>query len=430
MVKTVRGTSDILSYDVDTWQALELVSRNLLEAYDYREIRTPIFEQAGLFQKSVGESTDIVSKEMYVFSDKKGRELALRPEGTVSIVRSFIEHNMHTQPFPVKLYYIGPFFRYERPQSGRTRQFHQIGAEAIGIEDVRLDAEIIDIAMQIPSKIGIKNLKVMLNSIGCEECRPKYVERLLGHLKNRIKELCADCNRRYSTNPLRILDCKKSECIQQVKAGPTITENLCAKCKNKLGTVEEHISSLGIDYQIQPYLVRGLDYYTGVIFEIIHSQLGAQNVVAAGGRYDNLIEQMGGKATPAVGFAAGVERMIMLLAHRNFQSNNSVYLAYLDFPMDKKVFTFLSALRRNGIHTTTTYQEKTLKNQLKTAAKSNCRFSLILGANELSRGTVILRDMKTSTQEEIKLDNAVSIIKGKVNFQIVAQSSEYDTIKK
>ena len=173
MVKTVRGTSDILPQDVDTWQALELVSRNLLEAYDYREIRTPIFEQAGLFQKSVGESTDIVSKEMYIFSDKKGRELALRPEGTASIVRSFIEHNMHTQTLPVKLYYIGPFFRYERPQAGRTRQFHQIGAEAIGIEDVRLDAEIIDIATQIPSKMGIKNLKVMLNSIGCGECRPR-----------------------------------------------------------------------------------------------------------------------------------------------------------------------------------------------------------------------------------------------------------------
>ncbi|MDO9463704.1 MAG: histidine--tRNA ligase [bacterium] len=414
MVKTVRGTSDILPSDVGTWQALELVSRNLLEAYDYREIRTPIFEQAGLFQKSVGESTDIVSKEMYVFSDKKGRELALRPEGTASIVRSFVEHNMYTQPFPVKLYYIGPFFRYERPQSGRTRQFHQIGAEAIGIEDVRLDAEIIDIAIQIPSKMGIKNLKVMLNSIGCGECRSKYVKHLLAHLENRIKNLCMDCKRRYSTNPLRILDCKKPECIQHVKEGPTITENLCAKCRNKLETVEKHINCLGIDYQIQPYLVRGLDYYTGVIFEIIHSQLGAQNVVAAGGRYDNLVEQMGGKSTPAVGFAAGIERMIMLLAHRNFQSSNSVYLVYLDFPMDERVFAFLAALRQNGIHTKTTYQEKTLKNQLKTAAKSNCKFSLILGTNELSKGTVILRDMKTSTQEEIRLDNAVSIIKGKL----------------
>ena len=414
VVKTVRGTSDVLPDNVDTWQALELVSRNLLEAYDYREIRTPIFEQAGLFQKSVGESTDIISKEMYVFSDKKGRELALRPEGTASIVRSFIEHNMHTQPFPVKLYYIGPFFRYERPQSGRTRQFHQIGAEAIGIEDVRLDAEIIDIATQIPSKMGIKNLKVMLNSIGCKECRSKYVERLLGHLKSRIKKLCADCNRRYSANPLRILDCKKSECIQNVEDGPTITENLCDKCRNKLETVEKHINCLGIDYQIQPYLVRGLDYYTGVIFEIIHSQLGAQNVVAAGGRYDNLIELMGGRPTPAVGFAAGIERMIMLLADRNFQSSNSVYLAYLDFPMDERVFKFLAALRQNGIHTKTTYQKNPLKNQLRTAAKSNCKFSLILGTNELSKGTVILRDMKTSTQEEINLDNAVSIIKEKV----------------
>ncbi|MFH1905288.1 MAG: histidine--tRNA ligase [bacterium] len=414
MVKTVRGTSDIVPHDVDTWQALELVSRNLLEAYDYREIRTPIFEQARLFQKSVGESTDIVSKEMYVFSDKKGRELALRPEGTASIVRSFIEHNMHTQTLPVKLYYMGPFFRYERPQSGRTRQFHQIGAEAIGVEDAGLNAEIIDIAVQIPSKMGIKNLKVMLNSIGCKECRPKYVKHLLGHFRNRIKNLCMDCKRRYSTNPLRILDCKKPECIQYVKDGPTITENLCAKCRNKLETVEKHINCLGIDYQIQPYLVRGLDYYTGVIFEIIHSQLGAQNVVAAGGRYDNLVEQMGGKSTPAVGFAAGIERMIMLLTHRNFQSNNSVYLAYLDFPMNEKVFAFLAALRQNGIHAKTTYQKKTLKNQLRTAAKSNCKFSLILGANELSKGTVILRDMKTSTQEEIKLDNAVSIIKKKL----------------
>jgi len=411
IIKTVRGTSDILPQDVDIWQALEVVSRNLLETYDYREIRTPIFEQAGLFQKSVGESTDIVSKEMYLFADKKGRELALRPEGTASIVRSFIEHNMHTQSLPMKLYYMGPFFRYERPQSGRTRQFHQIGAEAIGIEDVTLDAEIIDIAMQIPSKMGIKDMKVMLNSIGCEECRPKYVKRLLGHLKDRIKNLCVDCKRRYSTNPLRILDCKKPECIQNVKDGPTITENLCTKCRNKLETVEKHIKCLGIDYQIQPYLVRGLDYYTGVIFEIIHSQLGAQNVVAAGGRYDNLIEQMGGKPTPAVGFAAGIERMIMLLGHGNFQSNNSVYLAYLDFPMDERVFKFLAGLRQNGIQTTTTYQEKSLKNQLKTAAKSNCKFTLILGANELSKGTVILRDMKTSTQEEIKLDNAVDIIK-------------------
>jgi len=414
VVKTVRGTSDILPQDIDTWQALELVSRNLLEAYDYREIRTPIFEQAGLFQKSVGEYTDIVSKEMYLFSDKKGRELALRPEGTASIVRSFIEHNMHTQTLPVKLYYMGPFFRYERPQSGRTRQFHQIGAEAIGIEDMRLDAEIIDIATQIPTKMGIKNLKVMLNSIGCGECRPRYVKQLLRHLKSRIKNLCVDCKRRYSTNPLRILDCKKPECIQNVKDGPTITENLCVKCRDKLETVEKHINCLGIDYQIQPYLVRGLDYYTGVIFEIIHSQLGAQNVVAAGGRYDNLIEQMGGKPTPAVGFAAGIERMIMLLAHRNFQSNNSVYLVYLDFPMHKKVFAFLTTLRQNGIHTKTTYQKKTLKNQLKTAAKSNCKFSLILGDNELSKGTVILRNMKTSTQEEIKLDNAVSIIKKKL----------------
>ncbi len=413
VVKTVRGTSDILPQDIDTWQALELVSRNLLKAYDYSEIRTPIFEQAGLFQKSVGESTDIVSKEMYLFSDKKGRELALRPEGTASIVRSFIEHNMHTQSLPIKLYYAGPFFRYERPQAGRSRQFHQIGAEAIGIEDAKLDAEIIDIATQIPTKMGIKNLKVMLNSIGCEECRSKYVERLLGHLKSRIKKLCVDCKRRYSTNPLRILDCKKPECIQNVKDGPTITENLCVKCRDKLDTVEKHISDLGIDYQIQPYLVRGLDYYTGVIFEVIHSQLGAQNVVAAGGRYDNLIEQMGGKPTPAVGFAAGIERMVMLLEDRNFQSNNSVYLVYLDFPMDERVFAFLSALRQNGIHIKTTYQEKTLKNQLKTAAKSNCRFSLILGTNELSKGTVILRDMETSTQEEIRLDNAVSIIKTK-----------------
>jgi histidyl-tRNA synthetase len=311
--KTLRGIQDIYPPDIFIWHTIETVSREIFKNYGYHEIRLPIIESTDIFTRSIGETTDIVEKEMYTFTDKGGRSVTMRPEGTAPFIRAYVEHNLHSEPAPQKYYYMGPMFRYERPQAGRQRQFYQIGVEALGVEDPKVDAEVISMLSLILKGIGLTHLNCEVTSIGCPTCRPDYKAALKEHIRGKLDKFCGDCKRRFEINPLRILDCKVPSCIKERKGSPSVLDSLCKGCGDHFDNVQHYLSRLDIPHTINPNLVRGLDYYTKTSFEVTSESLGSQNAVAAGGRYDNLVKEFGGPSTPGIGFAIGMERIIPLV---------------------------------------------------------------------------------------------------------------------
>ncbi|HHX77812.1 MAG TPA: histidine--tRNA ligase [Firmicutes bacterium] len=405
LTKAPRGTRDILPGEVERWLLLEDIARNLCCLYNYREIRTPIFEHTELFQRSVGEDTDIVAKEMYSFKDRSDRSLTLRPENTASVVRAYLENKLFGLPQPVKLYYIGPMFRYDRPQAGRYRQFHQFGVEAFGSLAPALDAEIISLAYEFYRRLGLNNIVLELNSIGCENCRPRYRDLLKNFLETRKEKLCRDCRNRFINNPLRVLDCKEAGCRSLLTGIPKIVTSLCPECAAHFSSLKEELTNMDIPYKINPFLVRGLDYYTKTVFEFTGESLGAQNSLGGGGRYDGLVELCGGQPTPGIGFALGIERILLACKGEKFKINPSlqVYVAVIDREADKIAGRLVKELRGMGISCDRDYLDRSLKAQLKQAGRLNAGLVVILGGREMQEGKGIIRQMDSGKQETYPL---------------------------
>jgi len=411
-ITSLRGTYDILPPQSRIWERVEHKARELFDVYGYSEIRTPIFEDTRLFTRSIGENTDIVSKEMYTFSDRKERSITLRPEATAPVVRAYLQHKIHqTEPLS-RFFYIGPMFRYERPQAGRNRQFYQLGTEILGSENPYFDAESISLAVTFFKNIGIDNINVKLNSVGCKDCKINYSKILKDYFMPKIDQMCDDCKIRHEKNTLRILDCKVPTCRQQMTNIPILSDNLCEECENHFTKVKSYLESMEVPYIIEPYLVRGLDYYTNTIFEITHSHLGSQDALGGGGRYNNLVEEMGGPSTGAVGFAVGIDRLIIVL-EKIKESTEINYLDLYILNLENSVFVenvkIVHQLRQANIKVDLCPEEKSMKSQFRTANKLNARFVLIRAKNEIENNIVKLKNMVTNTEEEIQIDN-VNII--------------------
>jgi histidyl-tRNA synthetase len=407
-VSAIKGFADILPGAVETWQLVEAKARQVFAAYNFAEIRIPILEKTELFTRSLGETTDIVEKEMYTFADRdsKGSLLTLRPEGTAGVVRAYIESEMFKIEPVRKLYYMGPMFRRERPQKGRTRQFHQIGAEALGRPDPFVDAEILLLLSDFFAAVDLMEPSLQLNSLGCVQCRPRYRENLLAFLKNREDALCANCRRRMERNPLRVLDCKEPGCVAATKDAPSILDALCEACRAHFDSVQRSLRQAGIAYTLNPRMVRGLDYYCRTTFEWTSQQLGSQNAVAAGGRYDGLVEDLGGPSIPGVGFAMGVERLALLLGLAGTAAAQApcLYVVWVGAKAREWAFPMVHRLRRNGMMVELEGEERSLKSQMRRADKLRATSVLIVGDDELIKGKVILRDMASKQQVEVALE--------------------------
>jgi len=402
-----KGTYDLLPEQSRMWQSLEQVIHKIFQEYCYGEIRTPLFEHTELFCRGIGETTDIVEKEMFTFSDRGNRSITLRPEGTASVVRAYLEHNLAGAGGVSKLYYLGPMFRCEAPQAGRFRQFSQFGAEVLGSASPRVDAEIISLAVNFYQRLGINDLDVNLNSIGCSACRPLYRERLVEYLHPLAEKMCGNCQRRLERNPLRLLDCKSPICREITAQVPLITETLCDECGNHFIELRQLLDAIGIKYRINPKLVRGFDYYTKTVFEVLAGDLGAQNALCGGGRYDGLVEECGGKPTPGIGFAAGMERLIMVLETRNILPQTKLkpdlYLAVLGQKAAVAIFPEIIALREAGWIVETDLLNRSLKAQMKAADKIGAPLVGVIGEEELEQKQVVFRQMCTGVQETIGL---------------------------
>ncbi len=406
-IQAIKGVKDVLPEDMPAWQRLEATARTIFEDYGFSEIRIPVFEYTELFARSIGASTDIVEKEMYTFDDRDGRKITLRPEGTAGVVRAFIEHKMYADRQLTKLYYLGPMFRHERPQKGRFRQFYQIGVEAVGIDHPHVDIEVLAMLHRLYTRLGITGLTLQINSLGDGACRRKYREALKTYLTAKLPALCADCRRRYETNPLRVLDCKVD--ADKFSDSPVMLDHLCGPCKTHFETVENGLRKLGIPFEVNPRLVRGLDYYTRTTFELVMGHTGAQNTVAAGGRYDGLVEELGGPATAGIGFALGAERTSSLMDTKNMQPlRPDLYIAALGAEAVSLVMPMINALRTAGIRVDTDYTGASLKSQMKKADKSGAGYTLIIGEQEIKTQTAVLRNMQTKEQVEIRIENIVN----------------------
>lgn len=411
-----RGTHDILPDESALWYYIETNLRQMAELYGYSEVRLPIFEHTELFERGVGDSTDIVQKEMYTFEDRGKRSLTLRPEGTASCARAFIEHKVYNQAQPTKWYYIGPMFRYDRPQAGRYRQFHQFGVEAFGSQDPNVDAEVIAILVRIVEKLGIKNAELHLNTVGCPDCRPLYRERLLQYLTPFAGELCNDCQQRLNKNPLRVLDCKTTHCREVVKDHPTLHSYLCERCGQHFEQVKSMLSSYKVDFVLDSQLVRGLDYYTRTAFELLIPDLGAQAAVGGGGRYDGLIEECGGPPTPGIGFAMGLERLLLAARKQASQAWKippvmEVFVAVADKEYDRDACLLLDRIRQAGIKADKDYLDRSLKAQMKYAGKNEARLVVVIGEDEIKNDCYILRDMKAKEQQDVPSSQIIDRIK-------------------
>lgn len=406
-INGVKGFNDILPGEVEKWQHIEATARRVFELYGLSEIRIPILEKTELFSRSIGDATDIVEKEMYSFEDKGGNKVTMRPEGTASVMRAFIEHKMHALDPVARLYYMGPMFRYERPQKGRYRQFHQIGAEITGVSAPTVDAQVLTMLTHFFQELGLTEPTLQINSLGCPDCRPLYREALKGFLLNKIELLCEDCERRYVTNPLRALDCKSPGCQEATKGAPAMLEYLCPCCSEHFDQTKKYLDLVGTAYSINERMVRGLDYYTRTTFEMVTTMLGSQSAVAAGGRYDGLISELGGPQLPGIGFAIGVERVALLLAEKDFSRRPDLFIAAMGEEAHAEAFRLMTALQRNNVAVELDYEGKSLKSQMRRADKFKSRFTLIIGGDELSRGTAPLKDMDGGTQVEVALDAAL-----------------------
>ncbi|MEE8194540.1 MAG: histidine--tRNA ligase [Dehalococcoidales bacterium] len=407
MYQAPRGTTDILPQQQAYWRYIEQKAAETCRLYGYSRIDTPVFEDTGLFARSVGEGTDIVTKEMYTFADRGGNQITLRPEGTAPVCRAYLEHGLHNQPQPVRLYYLSPIFRYERPQSGRYRQHYQFGYEAIGDGDPALDAEVIDMAWRLFELLGLKHLSLQLNSIGCRQCRPDYLATLRQYYAGHSSKLCPDCKLRLKRNTLRLLDCKKPRCQQLAASAPKSTDHLCPDCQGHFKQLQRYLKQLELPFSIDHYLVRGLDYYTRTVFEIQPEAGGAQSTIGGGGRYDDLIEELGGKPTAAVGFAAGIERIILNLKKQKVAVPPlpvaEVFIAHVGTKARDEGVKLAARLRRAGIGVVPAPGSKSLKAQLRQANTLGAHYAVIIGEQEVASGTAIVRDMTTAQQKTVPL---------------------------
>ena len=410
-----RGTKDILPDTVGDWNYVEGEIRELCRRFGYSEIRTPIFEHTELFQRGIGEGTDVVDKEMYTFTDRGERSITLRPENTASAVRAYLQNKLYAQSNLVKLFYIGSMFRYDRPQAGRMREFHQFGVEALGEANPAVDAEVILLAMNLLEGLGLKDLELSINSVGCPKCRSKYRTMLQDFFRDKLEDLCEDCRSRFERSPLRILDCKKDSDKPYMADAPKITDCLCDECAEHFAKLKDLLTSAGISFTHDPRLVRGLDYYTKTAFEIKYPPLGAQSAVAGGGRYDGLIEEMGGNPTPAVGFATGLERLLLALESQNLlpEKNRSVdaYVVALGETAQAEGFKLLNSLRQQGLSAAMDFAGRSMKAQMKQANKLGAKYSVILGEDEISEGVVMLRSMEDSSQAKVPMNQVAEKIK-------------------
>jgi histidyl-tRNA synthetase len=404
-IQAIRGMNDILPDQIDWWQRVEETARETLTHFGYREVRTPVIEKLELFARSIGESTDIVEKEMYAFPDRKGEMLALRPEATASIVRAFIQHNLQADSLARKFYAIGPMFRHERPQKGRYRQFYQIDAEAFGVDDPMLDAEVMYMLRLFLERIGLTGIVLHINSLGCQECRKGYREVLKAFLEKNAVELCPDCQRRRHTNPLRTFDCKVERCQAVLADAPVLLHSICGLCADHFESVRSYLQRLQTAFVINPRMVRGLDYYMRTTFEVITDRLGAQNAVGGGGRYNGLVRDLGGPDIPGIGFAIGMERIILLLQQEQAGQRRAprIFVASLGAAARRECFLIVQQLRSLGLETEMDYEAASLKSQMRRADKLGVQHVLIMGDEELARGEVQLRDMVNKAQSVVPL---------------------------
>lgn len=411
-ITAVKGFSDIYPGEIESWQWVEQKARQIFAAYQFAEIRIPILEKTELFSRSLGETTDIVEKEMYTFADQdaKGSLLTLRPEGTAGVVRAYVQSEMYKIEPVRKLFYMGPMFRRERPQKGRMRQFHQIGAEALGRGDPFIDAEVLLLLGDFYHAVGLEGASLQLNSLGCTECRPIFRELLLAFLEKREHALCGNCRRRMERNPLRVLDCKEQKCNEETTDAPSMLDSLCVPCRQHFETVRHLLEQAGVDYTLNPRMVRGLDYYCRTTFEWTSGQLGSQNAVAAGGRYDGLVQELGGPPIPGVGFAMGIERLTLLLRMKETRAaaGPSLYVVWVGERARDWAFPLVRRLRRQGLMIEMDGESKSLKSQMRRADKLRAASVLIVGDDELARAKVLLRDMRNKQQQEIGVESIES----------------------
>ena len=416
MINIPKGTKDVLPADSYKWQYVEGVARETARLFNLKEIRTPVFEHTEVFLRGVGDTTDIVTKEMYTFRDKGDRSITLKPEGTAGAARSFIENGLAGGVLPAKMYYIIPAFRYERPQAGRLREFHQFGVEIFGAEGADTDAEVIALADSLLKNLGLR-VKLHINSIGCPACRAAYNKALREYFSPHLEALCYDCKTRFEKNPLRLLDCKEEGCRKINAAAPTILEYLCPECAAHFEALKTYLSLAGIAYEIDPRIVRGLDYYTRTVFEFVSDDIGAQGTVCGGGRYDGLIAELGGAPAPAVGFAAGIERLLLVMEATGVEiprpEGPTAYLAGLDDACREKAFGLCVKLRAAGIAAETDHMKRSVKAQFKYADKLGAKYVAVIGGNELESGAMNVKRMATSESETVTFENAVEYFRGK-----------------
>jgi histidyl-tRNA synthetase len=417
-IKAIRGFNDILPNEIGKWHFVEETVRKVFEGFGFSEIRIPVLERTELFSRGIGEATDIVEKEMYTFTDRSGNSLTLRPEATASMARAYLEHQLYTFDPVAKLYCIGPMFRYERPQKGRYRQFYQIDAEVFGVENPMVDAEVIVMLIDFLKRVGLEKLELQINSLGCRACRPRYREELKKFLARKAFQLCEDCQRRIETNPLRIFDCKVETCQEAIVNAPKVSDFICPECQKHFDKVKEYLGTAGLTYILNPRMVRGLDYYTRTAFEVVSYQLGSQNAVTGGGRYDNLFQEIGGLDIPGIGFAIGMERLVSLLPKdREFVQTPDLFIATLGEGSLQEAYQIINQLHLQGIRAELDYEGKSLKSQMRRADKLKAQYVLILGEEELRKGKAVLRNMESKSQEEIPIPDLVNILKEKVRGQ-------------
>ncbi|MFQ6069848.1 MAG: histidine--tRNA ligase [Candidatus Aminicenantales bacterium] len=414
MISAIKGTKDILPQEARKWQVVEETARNIFELYGYREMRGPVFEATELFERSTGQTSDVVIKEMYTFIDRGGRSLTLRPEYTPTVVRAIIENRLYLKPETLRFYYMGPMFRYDKPQKGRFRQFHQIDIEVFGEKDPAIDAEIVEMADHLLQKLGVEETETLVNSIGCKKCRPAY-HRDLQSSAERVKDsLCVDCQRKSTTNPLRIFDCKVESCRALSASFPAILDYLCQDCGQHFRQFCAYLDLYQINYRIEPRLARGLDYYTKTAFEVISPRLGAQNAILGGGRYDDMVREFGGPDLCGIGFAVGMERLISV-AKLKQASEKFLYVAYMGEEAKKVAMKLTRCIREQGVDCLVEYRERSLKSQMSRANKLKASQVLIIGEDEVNKGKFQLKEMKTGVQQEVSEESLLSILKR--NFQ-------------
>lgn len=409
ITKKIKGTEDVLPKDSYRWQFVEDVMRKESAAYGFKEIRTPVFEHTELFARGVGQTTDVVQKEMYTFDTKGGESVTLRPEGTAGAARAVLEHGLVNDSLPIKASYFVSCYRYEKPQAGRLREFHQFGLECYGTQSPAADAELICAAQSIFDRLGIKQLRLEINSIGCPTCRAEYHKALKEYFYGYKDELCETCNSRLEKNPMRILDCKSPVCSKIAQGAPKITDYLCDECKEHFASVQKYLDAAGVEYTVNPTIVRGLDYYTKTVFEFVTDFIGAQGTVCGGGRYDGLIEELGGKHLPSLGFAMGIERLLMLMDKQGIEipkpSTCDLYVAVMGESASLKSFEIIKAVRSCGLIAETDIVGRGLRAQMKYADKIGAKFSMVLGENEIEQGKAVIKNMSSGEQTEIVLDD-------------------------